>query len=267
MINQNNKNNSKYEINVMESMNIEKKFKNLNYKKEILEKREFELSSLSYKDALKLDSRSYCEYYFSSLKYNHPILFSFGLYDDYNSKIIKIFLFFFSFCLDLTINALFFTDDTMHKIYQDKGEFNFLYQIPQIIYSTIISKFIDALIKNFSFTQENIVRLKQKRKIKKFKHERNKFLLGLKIKFILFFVLTFLFLMFCWYYITCFCGIYINTQTHLFKDSFISILTSLLIPFVLYLIPGIFRIAALKDKKPRHKYLYKFSLFLDSCLG
>ena len=251
----------------MESMNIEKKFKNLNYKKEILEKREFELSSLSYKNALKLDSRDYCEYYLSSLKYHHPVLFSFGLYDDYNSKIIKIFLFFFSFCLDFTINALFFTDDTMNKIYQDKGQFNFLYQIPQILYSTIISRFIDTLIKNFSFTQENIVTLKQKRKIKNIEQKRKKIILALKIKFIIFFVLAFLFLMFCWYYITCFCGIYVNTQTHLFKDLFISILTSLLIPFVLLLIPGIFRVTALKAKKPTHRYLYKFSMFLDNCLG
>ena len=42
-------------------------------------------------------------------------------------------LFFFSFCLDLENNALFFTGDTTHKIYEDKGQFNFLYQLPQIL--------------------------------------------------------------------------------------------------------------------------------------
>ena len=131
--NQNNEDDSGYNININQNMNIEKN-NDLNIMKEILDKKDFELSSLGYKEALKLDHRSYCQYYISSLKYNHPILFSFGTYDDYNSKIIKIFLFFFSFCLDLTINALFFTDETMHKIYQDKGQFNFLYQIPQISY-------------------------------------------------------------------------------------------------------------------------------------
>ena len=45
--------------------------------------------------------------------------------NDYNSQIIKIFLFFFFFSIDFVINALFFNDDTMHKIYEDEGKFNF----------------------------------------------------------------------------------------------------------------------------------------------
>ena len=100
----------------------------------ILEKNEFELNSLDYEEGRKLDHRNFFEYYISLLKYNHPMMFSFSPFNDYNSKIIKILLFFFSFGLDLTVNALFFTDDTMHKIYQDKGKFNLLYQIPQILY-------------------------------------------------------------------------------------------------------------------------------------
>ena len=103
--------------------------------------------------------------------------------------------------------------------------------------------------------------------MKKLEHKRKKLIFAFKIKFIIFFVFTFIFLIFCWYYITCFCGIYTNTQIHLFQDSFISDVTSLFIPFLLLLIPGIFRIAALKVKKPIHKYLYKFSLFLDNCFG
>jgi glycogen debranching enzyme len=66
-------------------------------------------------------------------------------------------------CLDFVINALFFTDDTMHKIYEDKGEFNFLYQLPQILYSTLISRFIDSFIKNFALSQDNIIDLKHEK--------------------------------------------------------------------------------------------------------
>ena len=201
------------------------------------------------------------------MKNNHPLMFSFSFFNDYNSKIIKIFLFFFSFSLDLTVNALFFTDDTMHKIYQDKGKFNFLYQIPQILYSTLISRFIDSLIKSFAFTQDNIVELKQETGFKDLEQKHKKLLRILNIKFILYFVLTFIVLIFFWYYITCFCGIYVNTQIHLIKDSLISQITSLILPFGLYLIPGIFRIKALKDENNSSKCLYKFSLFLENYLG
>ena len=116
------------------------------YIKELMEQKDFELNSLDYEDAFKLDRRSYFQYYISLIKNNHSIIFSFSPYKDYNSRVIKMFLFFFSFSLDFTINALFFNDNTMHKIYEDKGKFNFLYQIPQILYSTIISRFIDALL-------------------------------------------------------------------------------------------------------------------------
>jgi len=234
--------------------------KNSDYSDKILKKKDFELNSLDYEESLKLDNRNYFEYYISLLKYKHPLLFSFGTYNDYNSKIIKIFLFLFSFCLDFVVNALFFTDDTMHKIYEDKGKFNFLYQIPQILYSTIISRFIDSFIRNFALTQDNIIELKQEKEKKDIK----KFLRILKIKFILFYLFTFITLLFFWYYLTCFCGIYINTQIHLIKDFIISLITSVIIPFVIYLIPGIFRIMALKAKKSNKKFLYQFSLFLEN---
>ena len=236
------------------------------YEHNILAQKDFELNSLDYNEALKFDYRNYCQYYFSLLKYNHPILFSFGTYDDYNSKVIKIFLFFFSLCLDLTVNALFFNDDTMHKIYEDKGKFNLLYQIPQIIYSALISGFINSFIRNFALTQDNIIELKQERVKIHIEQKINKLIFKLKFKFIIFFISTFIILIFLWYYITCFCGIYINTQIHLIKDSIISLVASLLIPFVLYTIPGIFRISSLRVEKPTRKLLYNFSLFLENLL-
>ena len=57
-----------------------------------------ELNSLPYKDALRKDKRSYTQYYCSLLKKKQPILFSFFPNRDYNSQIIKFFLFFLFFC-------------------------------------------------------------------------------------------------------------------------------------------------------------------------
>ena len=166
----------------------------------------------------------------------------------------------------MTINALFFTDETIHKIYEDEGKFNFLYQIPQTLYSTLIAKLFDILIKNLALSQDIIIVLKQEKAKKDLEKRHKKLLRTLNIKFILFFVLAFIELIFFWYYITCFCGIYINTQTHLIKDSLISFLTSLLIPFGLNIIPGMFRMPAMSIKKPSRKCLYKFSIFLENWL-
>ena len=57
--------------------------------------------------------------------------------------------------------------------------------------------------------------------------------------------------------------IYKNTQLYLLKDTLISLGQSLLIPFGLYIIPGLFRISALSNRKNKRKYLYNFSKFLQ----
>ena len=177
-----------------------------------------------------------------------------------------MFLFFFSFSLDFTINTLFFNDDTMHKIYEDKGKFNFLFQIPQILYSTIISRIIDSIIKTLALSQDIIVGLKQEKEMKDLDKKHKIIVKKLKIKFILFFIIAFIFLGFFLYYISCFCGIYTNTQTHLIKDSSLSFIIGLLYPFGLYLIPGIFRISALNSEKPNRKCIYNFSSFVENYL-
>ena len=154
--------------------------------------KDIELDALDYYEAFRIDHRNYCQFYYSLLKRNHPVIFSFGCDNDYNSRIIKIFLFFFSLCVDLAVNALFFTDDTMHKIYVDKGQFNLIYQLPQIIYSALISGFINSLIRNLALSQDIIVELKLRNDNNNLKMKYSRLLRTLKIKFILFFILSFI---------------------------------------------------------------------------
>ena len=88
----------------------------------------------------------------------------------------------------------------------------------------------------------------------------NKLIKILRIKFIFFYIFNILFLSVFLFYVSCFCGIYRNTQIHLLKDSFFSYITSLITPFGIYLIPGIFRIWALRKKS---KILYILSKLLQ----
>ena len=253
------KNNNDSKSDKSKTMIIDTENELNNYESNIIYK-DFELNSLNYEDALRIDKRTYIKYYFGLLKINHLLLFSFFTENDFNSRIIKMYLFFFLFDLNLTVNALFFNDDTMHKIYEDEGDYNFVYQLPKIIYSSLISKLINYIIKFLSLTQDKIVEIRQETNKKYLDDKMKKLILTLKIKFIIFFVLTFILLSFSWYYVSCFCGIYINTQIHLIKDTLFSFIMSMIYPFVLYLLPGIFRFCALKKKK---SCLYKFSKLLQ----
>ena len=58
-------------------------------------------------------------------------------------------------------------------------------------------------------------------------------------------------------------AIYRNTQLHLLKDTLMSFALSLIYPFGIYLLPGIFRIPALSDPKKESELLYNFSKILQ----
>jgi len=92
----------------------------------------------------------------------------------------------------------------MHKIYEDKGKFNFLYQLPQIIYSTLIGRVIDTLIRYFALSQDNIIEFKQQKNKKNLQSKYKNLLYIIKIKIIIFFVITFFVVIFLGYYIILF---------------------------------------------------------------
>ena len=220
-----------------------------------------ELNSLEYELALSIDKRTYFQYYFSLIKKKQLILFTFFLSNDYNLKEIKISLFLLIFSFYFTINGFFFTDESMHNLYKSNGKFDILYQISQIIYSSIIPSVINTILKYLSLSERNILKLKKVKKVndcfQKSKGVEN----CLKIQFIIFFILGFLIMYFFWFFISCFCAVYKNTQIILIEDTLISFGISMLYPFGINILPGLFRIPALRKKN--RNCLYKISLFIS----
>ena len=151
----------------------------------------------------------------------------------------------------------------MHKIYEDGGSFDFIYQIPQIIYSSLISSVINVLIKNLSLSEKNILTIKHEKFINNLEKRANEVIKFLNIKFKIFFICSLALMLLFWYYLTCFCAVYKNTQLHLLKDSVISFGLSLLYPLGIYLIPVIFRIPALRSSSKNKECMYKFSKVLQ----
>ena len=231
--------------------------------KRILEYNDDEINSLPYDLALEYDKRSYCQYYISLIKTKHNFFFSFIYYRDYNSKIIKIDLFFIGFTINYTINALFYNDDTMHNIYINKGSFDIEYQLPKIVYSSLIGIILETFMKMLALSNDDIIEFKQNKKNKNVNKSGNKLKIKLNIKFILYFILSFIVLLFSWYYLSMFGAVFRNTQFYLLKDTLISFGLSLIYPFGINLIPGFFRIPALGNPKKKREYLYKLSKILQ----
>jgi hypothetical protein len=218
-----------------------------------------ELNRMDYKEALMYDHRNYWQYYLSLLKKKHMILLTFASINDYNVFLLKFSLFVLSIALFFALNTLFFRDSTMRQIFADRGKYNFLYQIPQVLYSTIVSSLMTFMLKKLSLSQNELIAIKREPDKKKANKLADNSRGWLKIKIYLFFFIGLFLLIFCWYYLTAFACVYPNTQMHLIKDTLISFGVSMTYPFLINLIPGLFRIPALKSEKKDKEKMYKAS--------
>ena len=237
--------------------------KNQKYKK-FKPDTDYELNWLTYRKAIKFDKRTSCEYYCALIRTKQIFLFTFCSFNDYNSGIIKKFILFLSFALHYTINALFFTDSTLHQIYKDEGKFNIGYQIPKIIYSAIISTALLRLMLHFLIlTDKNILEVKNQQNKMLALIKKKKILKCIKIKYIIFFVLNFSILVLFWYYLTCFNAVYENTQIYLIENTLISFGISLFYPFIINIFPTFIRMGSIHSKNKGQSYCYKVSQIIQ----
>ena len=255
----NKKNNKNKMMNINNIKQNNQKLKSQQNKLNKMSNNDIEMNSFDYEDAKEKDNRTYCQYYVSLLKTKHFLIFTFLQFGDYNPQIIKIYIFFFTFAINYLVSAMFYSDDTIHKISEDEGSFDFTYQLPIMFYSLVISNVLKISLNSFGLYEDDLLKYKNDKK-----NEINpqKLLCKIRCKVVSFFFITDLFLFFFWIYLGCFCAIYKNTQIHLLLDVSSSFVISFITPIFIYLLPGIFRIPSLNNKSDR-QCMYKFSKFLQ----
>ena len=218
---------------------------------------DYELNNLEYDLAIQIDKRPFLDIYWSLLKREHLIFFTFFVRNDYNLVYVKFSRLIFLICTDMTLNVFFFADETMHKMFIDYGKYNFVQQIPQIVISTVLSQIIEVFLCFLSMTDKHFY------EIKHLKYENRydvfRIIKNIKIKLTVYFIITFLLFAFYWYAIACFCAVYPNTQSAFIKDSLSSFALALLYPFILYIFPSILRILSLRASNSDLSCLYSMS--------
>ena len=202
---------------------------------------DFELNELEYQEAVMYDNRSCFRVYISLLKREHRIIFTFFVCNDYNLVSVKLSRFIFLLATDMTMNVFFFSDSSMHKIYLSYGKYDFIQQIPQILYSTIISQIIEVFLCYLSMTDTLIYEIKDLAIEKKNINVIKKTFDRINRKLIIYWIITFICFLVYWYIVAVFCAVYENTQIIFIKDSLISSVTGYIYPFILYIFPASFR--------------------------
>ena len=262
-------NNSKAKIEIknsneiIENKSIIKNIKNnsLNSTEEFHNLNDYELNTLSYKEALDIDKRTFLQYYLSLIRTKHMFIFAFFPLVDYNLRIIKICLFFLTFMIYYLMNTLLFTKSIIHKIYEDEGVYNFNYLFPLVIGSFFISYIVSNLVKYLSLSERFIIEVKYQKTYNDSLEKADKVKKSFIIKYICFFVISMLFIILFWYYLSSFCAVYQNTQIYLIENTLISFGISLLFPFIINLIPVIMRMISLSNKD--RQLLYRISSIIQ----
>ena len=125
----------------------------------------YELNALSYNEALMFDNRKFLDMYWYLLRREHIIIFTFVGWNDYNLFSLKLSKLFLTICSDMAFNVFFFSDESMHKIYTSGGENDFVGQIAQMVYSTIISQLLQIYVEYLIMTDSQYFYLKELKKI------------------------------------------------------------------------------------------------------
>ena len=180
---------------------------------------------------------------------------------------------------DLALNAVFYFDDKISEKYKYTRNlflFTFSNNITIILLSTLIGFFFMTLFTNLNNSVNNIrdIFRKEEEKIKKDKKykvdekrkkeiiiEIEKILKKHKIKVICFIIIEALLILFFWYYVTAFCHVYSSTQLSWLLDSFLSILSRLVIILLFSL--GFAKIYRISIESNTYS-IYRFVLFFYS---
>ena len=122
-----------------------------------------EINNVENHEAKNLDKNkqwSFYQSYKSQIKKKwEPI--SICINDEDKPRQMKICLFLFSLSLNCAVEAMFFNDSTMHRIYKERGHYNFFFQLQIIIASMIISKLVIYLAERFIPSVENTTKIKE----------------------------------------------------------------------------------------------------------
>ena len=189
---------------------------------------------------------------------------------------IRFILFIFMFSCDLALNALFyFNDNISQKYHYAKSIFLFAFtnNITIIIYSTLLSYFLITLlsklsnsssaIRNVFESVEKKIKFKPNYKInEKMKKNVNtkieKILRCFKCKIIFLFIIITILILAFGYFVTAFCHVFSSTQTSWLLDTFLSILSRLIIElFSAFFFGKLYQISVTSN----FKMLYKIVMF------
>ena len=220
---------------------------------------------MDYDEAIRLDKRTYCEYFWERIKSQIIILSTFLKYEFLKPIPIKIILLILNIDLYLIINGLFFNEnyisDLLNKESETVGAF-VMRIIDRIITITIAGVIINYIIE-FFFVEESKIRKifkREKENVIVLKYDIIQLIKNTYKRYNIFIIISSVIMLFSLYYIFCFNNVYPCIKSEWLKSSIIIIcIMQILLPIVLCFLDTSIRFISFRCKSER---LFRLSALL-----
>ena len=207
--------------------------------------------------ALKMDNRFAFYIFLSKVTEKIKII---DIFKNKQLKEIALSEYFLYLLIDLTTNAMLFSDNIVsHKRYNN-GKLDTIIIISLSGFANILASIIEYYLELLVCFEDKIEQIKEIRRENIFLRVFKIILREIKIRVILFFVCEIVLIFCCTYYLFIFFTIYHKSQISLLKSYLISLLETWLINLLIAIFIVIFRKLGIYF---RNKYVYNTSKYLD----
>ena len=222
-----------YENNALSTQKIgdfnsSKKNKLISKSEEIININEYlkpDYDDLDFYSALKLDKRTFCEFYIDKLIERQILIDTFYNKDYLRPRSIKILLFLLNINLYLVVNGLFFSDEYISELYFSNEEETFFSFFPRSIgrffYATLVGVIIGFIMDCIFVDEKKVKRifLREKDNNMQLRYEISLVVREINKRYTVFIVICFFISVVSWYYISCLNNVYPGIRNEWIKSS------------------------------------------------
>ena len=221
-----------------------------------------ELNNIPYRQALRIDKRSFFQIFISVITNEINLLNLYFYRNPYTHYSLSVSIYLFELLCDLTMNCFLYTDDVVSEKYHNNGQLSMITSFSLSILSNMISSILIYVIRKLTnyceIIEEIIKNVKYKRKyfeniLRLFKY--------MKLRLGTFYFLQFSAMLVMTYYLFIFCVIYNKSQGSVIINYIIGACTSLAISIGLTIIITVLRTISIKYRSVMlfnvSKYLYE----------
>ena len=233
----------------------------MNIKEEIKkeDQKNVDYNELNYSQAIVQDERTLIQIFISYFNSKLDIVQIIFYPQQFSHVSVSLSLYLYELLLDLTFNALLFSDDVISQKYYNNGNLLFITSNILSIMSNVVSSFIVYVIEYLVNYHDVLETAKEETNDDKSYYKIFiKIFNFISLKIRIFYLVVFISGIFCEYYLFIFCTIFKKIQTNLFTNYIIGSLWSFGYKVIFCILTTILRKIALIKKFKRLYFIAKF---------